>query len=203
MEGPRLSTRKMVAIVDIDSGINSEALRHTLEDFGYFVIVYGVGRPQDLIDILQGNTITKFDFIIISCHGEENGDLIMWELGEDIYFPDEPRGNYFGFNEVNKYLALTDTCIIGLGCYLGHEDMAKAFAKNNNIYIAPTDAVDSGGLVFTILFFYYLSEKIYSTQCGFDIETAYKKASAVDAMTGSFILRKQDTACKNYKSEEL
>jgi hypothetical protein len=151
--------------------------------------MYGIGRPQDLIDILEGKMITKFDFIIISGHGEENGEIIMDELGEDIYFPDEPRGN-FGFNEVNKYLTLADTCIIGLGCYFGNEDMAKAFAKNNNIYIAPTDAVDSGGLVFVILFFYYISEKIYSTQCGFDIETAYKKATSVDTMTGLFVLTK-------------
>ena len=189
MEGPRFINRKTVAIVDVEDNGCAEQLRQTLESFGYLVVMYGIGRPQDLIDILEGKTITKFDFMIISGHGEENGEIIMDELGEDIYFPDEPQGN-FGFNEINKYLKLTDTCIIGLGCYYGHEDMAKAFAKNNNIYIASTDATDNGALVFAILFFYYLSEKIYSTQCGFDIETAYKKASAIDAMTGSFVLRK-------------
>ena len=189
MEGPRLSTRKTVAIVDVEENGCAEQLRHTLETFGYLVVMYGVGRPQDLIDILAGKMIIKFDFIIISGHGEENGDIIMSELGEDIYFPNEPRGN-FGFNEVNKYLTLTDTCIIGLGCWFGHEDMAKAFARNNNIYIAPTDAIGNGGLVFTILFFYYHSEKIYSSECGFDIETAYEKASAIDADTGLFVLTK-------------
>jgi len=189
MEGPRSINRKTIAIVDVDENGCAEQSRQTLESFGYFVVMYGIGKPQDLMDILEGKMITKFDYIIISGHGEENGEIIMDELGEDIYFPDEPRGN-FGYNEINKYLKLTDTCIIGLGCYYGHEDMAKAFAKNNNIYIASTIATDNGALVFAILFFYYLSEKIYSTQCGFDIETAYKKAAAVDAMTGSFVLRK-------------
>ena len=176
---------KTVAIVEIEGGGEAEALRQSLENFGYLVVMYGVGRPQHLIDILAGKTIAKFDFIIISCHGEENGEIIMPELSEDIYFPDEPRGN-FGFSEINKYLDLKDTCIIGSGCSLGHEDMARAFAKNNNIYIAPTDEIEgNSALIFVVLFFYY-----HSSQCGFDIESAYKKASSLDAETNLYILRK-------------
>lgn len=148
--------------------------------------MYGVGRPQHFIDILSGKTIIPFDFMIITCHGEPNGEIIMPELSEEIYFPDEPRGN-FGFFEINKYLALKDTCIIGFGCYLGNENMAKAFVNNNNnIYIAPKDAIDGdSGLVFIILLFYYLSSQKYE----FDIKIAYKKASSLDDETKLFILK--------------
>ena len=86
-----------------------------------------------------------------------------------------------------KYLTLKDTCIIGAGCSLGHEDIAKAFSKNNNIYIAPTKEIEGDSvLIFIMLFFYYLCSNIH----GLDIENAYKKAASLDSETGLFILRK-------------
>ena len=180
--------KKNVAIICIEGG-NDEALRQALEYFGYLVVMYKVGRPQHFIDILSGKTIMPFDYMIISCHGEhdkQNGEIVMPELGEDIYFPDEPRGN-FGLNEIDKYLTLKDTCIICTGCATGHEDMAKAFAKNNNIYIAPNDYIEGDSdLVFVVLLFYYLCSNIH----GLDIETAYKKASLLDSETSLYILKK-------------
>jgi len=177
-----MHVKKTVAIVCID-GCGSEAWRQALESFGYFVVMYLVGRPQHFIEILSGKTIIPVDYIIIACHGDDNR-IIMTELGEDIYFPDEPRGN-FGFNEIDKYLSLKDTCIISTGCSTGNEVMAKSFVKNNNIYIAPTEDIYTG-FIFVVLFFYYLCSEIH----GFDIETAYKKASSIDSDTGSFVLRK-------------
>jgi len=174
--------KKTVAIINIDGNGIGEGLRQVLESYGYLVVMYGVGRPQHFIDILAGRMITKFDFMVIECHGDD-GDIIMPELAEHIYFPDEPRGN-FGVEEIDKYLALADTCIINTGCSTGVEDMAEAFAKNNNIYIAPNDDIaGDSGLVFVVLFFYYLTR-------GFDIETAHKKASSLDDETNLYVLRK-------------
>ena len=175
--------KKTVAIIGIEGNGCGGGLRHVLESFGYLVVMYWVGRPQHFIDILAGKMITKFDFIVIKCHGDD-GDIIMPELAEHIYFPDEPRGN-FGFNEINKYLALEDTCIINTGCSTGVETMAKAFVKNNNIYIAPNNDIEGdSGLVFVVLFFYYLSSKY-----DLDIETAHKKASSLDSETNLYVLR--------------
>ena len=172
---------KTVAIISIEGGLGDE-LRCVLEYYGYLVVMHYTGRPQRFIELLQGKMITKFDFIIIDCHGDD-GDIIMQELHESIYFPDEPRGN-FGINEINKYLSWKDTCIINIGCSTGVEKMAKAFVKNNNIYIAPNDDIEGDSdLVFVVLFFYYLTR-------GFDIETAYKKASSLDDETSLYILRK-------------
>jgi hypothetical protein len=103
-------------------------------------------------------------------------------LAEQIYYPDEPRNN-FGFNEIDKYLEIKDTCIINAGCSTGVGDMWKAFVKNNNIYIAPNDDIEGDSdLVFIILFFYYQTR-------GFDIETAYEKASSLDSHTGLYVLK--------------
>ena len=178
--------KKTVAIIDMgNTGKESEALRQSIEFLGYVVVMYLVGRPQHFIDILSGDTITQFDFIIISCHGDD-GEIIMPELGEDIYFPNEPRKN-FGFNEIDKYLSLENTCIINLGCSTGNENMSKAFAKNNNIYIAPTDEEEGdSGFIFTVLLFYCIA------RYGFDIETAYKKASSIDSETNLFMMKKQE-----------
>ena len=173
---------KTVAIISIDETGCDEALRHVLESFGYLVVMYWVSRPRHFIDLLQGKMITKFDFIIIDSHGDD-GKIVMPELGEDIYYPDEPRGN-FGVNEISKYLTWKDTCVIINGCSTGTEDMAKVFVKNNNIFLAPDDYIEGDSdLIFVVLFFYYLTR-------GFDIETAYKKASSLDDETGMYILRK-------------
>jgi len=173
---------KTVAIINIESG-NEEALRQMLEYFGYTVVMYGIGRPQHFIEILEGKMLTNFDFIVISCHGED-GEIVMPELAEYIYYPDEPRGN-FGFNEISKYLALKNTCIINTGYTTGDENLAKAFAKNNNTYIAPTDYIEGDStLMFAVLFFYYLCANIHKL----DVEAAYKKASSLDSETNLYIM---------------
>jgi len=178
--------KKTVALIWIEGG-EEEILRQTLEYFGYLVLSYKIGRPQHFIDILAGNTSITFDYVIICCHGEDGEISTMPKLGEDIYFPDEPRGN-FGSKEIEKYLSLKDTCIINTGCTTGGcEEMVKAFAKNNNTYIAPNDYIEGdSGLTFVILFFYYLCSNIH----GFDIESAYTKASSLDSETNLYVLRK-------------
>jgi len=158
-------------------------MRQALESFGYVVVVHRIGRPQHFIDVLAGDTITQFDYVIIACHGADNGAIIMPELGDSVYYSDEPRGN-FGPQEIGRYLALKDTCIIGYGCFLGQKDAAKAFAKNHNVYIAPKDEVDgSSGLVFIILLFCYLA----CSKHKMDIKAAYKKVSKLDSEIGLFM----------------
>jgi len=176
-----MTENKTVLIVVLEGCCEGEAVRQTLENFGYIVVNYGIGRPQHLIDILAGKTIMPFDYIIFSCHGDDDG-MVMVELGEDIYTPDEPRGN-FGPNEINKYLALKDTCIINMGCSTGREDLAKAFAKNGNTYLAPKDDIGNG-FMFVALFFYYLSEH------GLSATEAHQKAAALDEETGLYGLWK-------------
>ncbi|MCL2015351.1 MAG: hypothetical protein FWG68_03780 [Defluviitaleaceae bacterium] len=107
---------RTVAIISIAGGCANE-LHSILEYYGYLTVMHHIGRPQHFIELLQGKMLTKFDFIIIDCHGED-GKIIMPELAADIYFPNEPRGN-FGATEISKYLSWEDTCVIINGCSTG------------------------------------------------------------------------------------
>ena len=65
-----------------------------------------------ILDVLKGEFLFEPDYIIFSCHGDE-GKFFMPVLGETIYMPDEPRGN-FGADEVRKYLELIKDLSRGL-----------------------------------------------------------------------------------------
>jgi len=161
-----------------DTGNESEALRQTLEAFGMFVATKYIGRPNDFVAVLRGEVPIDTDFIIFSCHGDE-GKFIMPVLGENIYTPDEPRGN-LGGEDVEKFLGLSGKIIISLGCTTGQEKTAAAFSVNN-VYIAPEDYVEGrSALFFAIKFFYEL------LQNGKDEKNAYELAKSSDTETSLF-----------------
>lgn len=176
---------KNVLIVDFgDAGNEAEAIRQVLQRYGYFVLCYPMGRSNDLIKILKGDTkFFKFDFLILSCHGEKDGKIVMPVLGENVYLKNEPKQN-FGATEIKKYLQLNNKTIVNLGCYTGkNKDMVKAFTERNNNYIAPVGAVlGTSSLTFCLNLFYHLNDK--------QLEIAYKKASSIDAETNLFKLNK-------------
>ena len=172
---------KTVLIAAFDTGNEPEALRQSLEYFGCFVVLKYIGRPADLMDILSGNLPLEPDFLILSCHGESGG-LIMPELGEEVYRPDEPRGR-FGAVEVTQHLRLSDKVILNLGCTTGQEPLASTFSAHNT-YIAPTDYVEgNSALIFAIRFFYEL------VQNGRAVPEAYEAARGIDSEANLFVLR--------------
>ena len=172
---------KTVLIAAFDTGIEPEALRQTLEHFGYLVVRKNIGRPADLMDILGGALPLEPDLLVLSCHGESGG-IVMPELGEAVYREDEPRGN-FGAAETARYLHLSGKVILNLGCTTGQEPLADVFSACNT-YIAPTDYVEgSSALLFAIRFFYELAQN------GKTVPEAWEAARSTDAETGLFILR--------------
>lgn len=180
--------KKTVAIIALEgSYCAAESLRKTLEYFGYFVGMYPIGRPQHFMDILSGKTPFTYDYIVLECHGDEEGKILMGEVHESVLYPHEPRGN-FGGEEISQYLTLKDTLIISTGCSTGNEELVKAFVKNGNTYIAPIDDPDGdSGLIYAQSFFYHM------TYNQFNIEDAHNKARNIDAerqrnSTGMFTL---------------
>lgn len=170
---------KNVLIVVIGStGNESEALRQSLEYFGYFVAVKYIGRPNDFISVLNGDLSFDPECIIISCHGE-NGEIIMPVLGDDIYEPDEPKNN-MASSDIDKYLKLQGKLILNLGCTTGEKALAKVFSKQNT-YIAPDDYIEaSSSLYFAISLFYEMSKD------GARLFNAYKTAKSNDKETKMF-----------------
>ncbi len=170
---------KNILIVVIGAtGNEPEALRQSLEYFGYFVAIKYIGRPNDFLSILNGELPFEPDCIIISCHGE-NGAIIMPVLGDDIYQPNEPRGN-ISATDIDKHLKLQGKLILNLGCTTGEKALAKAFSKQNT-YIAPTDYIEgNSALYFAISLFYEISKDV--TQ----LKKSYKKVKSTDKETELF-----------------
>lgn len=169
----------IIAVIG-NTGSEAEALRQSLEAFGYFVAVKYIGRPNDFVSVLKGELIFDPDCLILSCHGDE-GKIIMPLLGENVYEPNEPRGN-MSASDIDNYLKLQDKLILSLGCTTGEVAIAEAFAKQN-IYIAPNDYIEgSAALYFAISLFYELSKD------GAQLEEAFKVARGKDSETELFQL---------------
>lgn len=171
----------VIAIVALDgSGMEAAALRSVLECFGAFVAVKWVGRPNDFIEVLGGELPVTPDYIIISGHGEDNS-FIMTELGESVYEPGEPRGNFTPEN-VKEYLKIKGV-VLSTCCTTGGGAMAEAFSKGGCTYIAPDGYVEgNSALMFVTRFFYEL------LQNNSEIEFAFNTAQGIDAETGMFVI---------------
>ena len=164
-----------------DTGNEPEALRQTLEAFGYFVVTKYIGRPADLTDTLSGQLPLEPDFLVLSCHGEQGG-ILMPGLAESVYREDEPRGP-FSADDVTRCLRLSGKVILNLGCSTGNPPLADAFARDNT-YIAPTDDVEgNSALLFAIRFFYELAQN------GRTVSEACSLARSTDEETSLFHLR--------------
>ena len=167
----------LIAAVD-GTGSEPEALRQTLEVFGFFVATKYVARPKDMVDILEDKLPFPWDYLIISCHGE-NGAIIMPLLAESIYEPDEPREN-FSAAEIEHYCKLSGKTVLNLGCTTGQENIAGVFAKHNQ-YIAPTDYVSgNSALYFAVRLFYEIAQN------GRTVHVAWQLAANTDEETGFF-----------------
>ena len=171
---------KTVLIAVIGStGSEPEALRQALESFGYLVILKGIGRPKDLTDILEGTYPVDFDYLILSCHGE-NGAIIMPFLAENIYLLDEHPGNFSG-EQIARHLALSGKVIVSSGCTTGGDALCKAFSRAN-LYIAPIDYVEGNAAVFFVIHLFYELAK------GKALHEAFEQAQKTDEETKLFVL---------------
>ena len=176
--------QKTVLIAVIGNvGNEPEALRQSLESFGYLVVLKGIGRPKDLTDILEGICPVDFDYLILACHGE-NGAIVMPALAENIYLPDEYRENFSG-EQIARHLALSGKVIINSGCTTGGASLREAFSRAN-FYVAPNDYVEGNAAVFFIIHLFYELAK------GKALREALEQARKTDEETKLFALSGQE-----------
>lgn len=171
-------------VVGPNCEMESYAIRSALEYFGARVNIHWIGRPNDLIDVLSGEELdNKVDYLILNFHGDE-GRFCMPELGEDVYDSNEPRGEFFGDQEVKKYTNLKDITVIGSGCTLGIEQLANAFLECGcHSYIGPDDYIDgNANLMFVITFMYEIINNHKSQ------EEAFEMARSIDKETSMYKL---------------
>lgn len=170
--------KKVLILDDGSVGVENYAIRNVLENFGYLVTIYPIGRPQHYFAVFGEKEKLDYDYLIIGCHGD-NGKIIVPVLGEDIYYPDECRDN-LGFLELESKVTIRNKIVICTGCTTGSGTLYKAFVDHNNTFIAPNDYIEGkSDLLFVVNLFYYLSNDI-------SLDDAYSLASKIDSETALY-----------------
>ncbi|SDC90843.1 hypothetical protein SAMN05421663_10551 [Terribacillus halophilus] len=166
-------------VIGPDCDTESLAMRLALEYFGARVYVHYVGRPNDLVEVLSGeDRASDTNYLILNFHGEE-GKFCIPELDNSFYEVNEPKGRFFDDEHVRKYAVVEGLNVIGCGCTLGKDSLAKAFLKKGcKAYIAPDDYIDgNANLMFVLTFFYELISNRRSQ------EDAFQIARSIDSET--------------------
>lgn len=179
-------TMRITLATGPNSELESFALRAALENFGAKVDMHWIGRPNDLIHVLSRGNRGDTDYLLLSFHGEE-GELLMPELGEDVYEEREPRSSTFGANEVKQYASLEGLHVISTGCTLGEQKLANAFLEVGALsYIAPDDYIDGNAAFIFVLSLMY--EMMNNTKT---VRNAFERARSIDEETKLFQLYMQ------------
>lgn len=172
-----MSKRITATIVSCETGNQYELIRQKLESLGVLVLHHPIGRPRDFIDFLSGEIYIPSDFIIFAFHGQ-NGKFAMPELPEDIYFADEPRGN-FGTEEIARFCSIEAPVVVNMGCSMGTASLAKAFLNNTcKVYIGANDYPDAVSAAFFVLRLFY--ENLQNKQ---PLKEAFRLARETDPET--------------------
>lgn len=172
--------RKTILVAFSDAELEAAAIRAAAESFGASVFFCPAGRPADFLSVLAGTTgFPEPDAVIFSFHGED-GAFLMPPLGEEVYFPEEPRGPV-GLDLIREHLNLTDRIVLSTACTTGREKTAEVFREKGNFYAGPADYVEgSAALMFVLRFLYEWVAK------DADPGEAAELAASADEETGLF-----------------
>lgn len=163
-----------------DQGQEPIAIRSFLEYLGYRIIYYEIGRPNDLINVLNRDSLySDIGTLILSTHGKD-GEIVMAELAEEVYEKGEPKRN-FGKREVTQFGKLNDFLVVTTGCTLGL--LSDSFrATGCKHYIASEEYIEGkSALIFVTTLFYELSKHS-------NLLEAFNKAQNIDEETRNFSL---------------
>jgi len=154
-----MKNKNIALITTADVGNESEAIRQSLEYFGFTLYTRYIGRPDDFINILSGgDPIANLShYWIFSSHGEEAA-FLMPELAPELYLPDEIQAP-IDAQHIRQSAKLNGQTILATGCTLGELSLAQAFLNSRaNAYIGSTDYVEGNtALLFIIRFFYEIA----------------------------------------------
>ncbi len=144
-----------------DTGQEFEALRQSLEYFGFPVILRPLGRPDDLIRIISGKEPLwqTASIWLLSMHGLD-GQFIVPELAKDIYYPAEPRGP-ISSQQLEGIVHCPGKIVLTTACTIGSADWASLFlAGGASAFIGPTEEIKgNAALHFVQTLFYALARQ--------------------------------------------
>ncbi|MFT4022230.1 MAG: hypothetical protein QM664_00440 [Flavihumibacter sp.] len=161
-------------ILGPDCELEAIALRSFLEYLGIVVVLRPIGRPLDLMAILDGDPQTGISEFLLFCFHGENGKFIMPVISDDLYEANEPKGDV-GPEHIERFSTLNGQQVIATGCTVGNSQMAKSFlAAGAASYTAAGEYPEGNAvLVFVTSFFYHLMR-------GEKYSDAFEKARNID-----------------------
>ncbi len=176
----------MILILNIANKRNqAEAIRQSLEFFGYDLVLKNIHRPKELIDTLSTWKMRSIVEYIIICGDGLKDAFIMPDLVDSVYEDGEPQSRLEA-KTIKKLAKLSGQTVISTACNTFCNKLSKSFisagAKN---YIGPKDIINSNAALYFVQTFFY-----EITQHGVSVKTAYKIAKLADEETNKFKLRK-------------
>ena len=169
-----------ILIVSFGCDAEAAALRAALEWYHADVMIRYIGRPNDFVDVLEGNVLFVPDVLILCGHGDD-GVFLMPELGEDVYLDGEPRS--ITPDDIRTHLKLRPKLCISTACTSGIPEMGAAFADCGVSYLAPDDYIEGTTPLFFILHVFYLR-----MTCGKTFAEAAATAKTTDSETAMYTL---------------
>ncbi|OAV42838.1 hypothetical protein [Lewinella sp. 4G2] len=170
-----------VDIIDLGDFMECTALRACLENWSVKVNLYGIGQPNHLVALLDGQE-KRSGFIILCGHGDERG-IHLEELGESLR-AGQAFNKYLGSAEVEAHLKFNNSLVLSTACMSGTDAMADAFlSRGVEQYLGPGDYPEgSSALYFAISFCYQYLVR------GRSVRDSYEIARSTDEETGMFRL---------------
>lgn len=168
-----------VDILILDTGLEANSLRSTLEAFGIQVRMHYLGNVKHLISLLSNKNFLH-PVIVLSCHGE-NGNILIPGLAPEIEI-DMPYHGMLTAGDLDHFVSLQGQVVISTGCCLGHLAMAQSFLKNGAAsYVGASDYIEgNAALLSTItLLYFYLCK-------GMPLIDAFNKIKQIDEHTNTF-----------------
>lgn len=163
--------------VDIlNIGDEVTALRAGLETFGLKVNLINCGQGRHIVQAL-GKSDSKAEFIIINAHGDDDGSIVLPELGESVA-KIQPFNNRMTPEDLAKFVDVQGKIIICTACGGGHEKLARVFLELGQAKAYIGDSLAPFGYasyLFPILIFYFLTQ--YPT---ISIKQAFERAQQTD-----------------------
>lgn len=160
-----------VHIIEIETCLESHALRYAAECWGAFVTVTWVGNSAQVVEFLSNKP--EQNIIVISGHGDERG-LLLPELVEEIK-SEYPYHDVISPDDFAEFLNLDGNTVVNASCMCGVHSMADVFlAGGAQYYIAPNNYPQgNASLMYLLNFIYEYMQNEHSVEIAHQISSEH------------------------------
>ena len=118
----------------------------------YMQLINSILESKDNQNIYVGNAACNLSRMLAALTYLKTNKNIVY-IAENIYEADEPKD--ITSEVVNEKINISNKTIISMCCNTGTIDLAEAFVKKGNTYIAPSDFIEGTAALFFVIKFFY------------------------------------------------